>query len=102
MQKLLLSFFLILQFSTVNSQEQATSGISMPITISNCKFTWGILNYRGCYGAAETKDKICIGKYQFRQSIDKDNMVTTTQIFIKKNGLISPQLCDSKIIIEDW
>lgn len=74
----------------------------MSITISNCKFTWGILKFKGCYGAAETGNKICIGPYQFRQSIDKDNLVSTTQVFTKKNGLMTPKLCNSKIITEDW
>lgn len=102
MQKFLLLLFFTLLVATVYGQEQQTSGSPMPITISNCKFTWGILKYSGCYGAAQTADKICIGKYQFRQSIDKDNMVTTTQIFIIKNGITTPKLCDAKKITEDW
>ncbi len=98
---ILLLFFIILQ-NLLLCQAQETSGGTMPVTISNCKFTYGLLNYKGCYGAAENGAVICIGQYQFRQSIDNDNMVTTSQIFIKKNGLIMPKPCESKIIREDW
>ncbi|MBT4290172.1 MAG: hypothetical protein HOD92_22840 [Deltaproteobacteria bacterium] len=103
MRKLLILLVLIFPlFSTALCQDQKAGGGSMSITISNCIFTWGLMKYKGCYGAAENGKIVCIGQYQFQQSIDQDNTVSTAQIFIKKNGLIVPKLCDSKIITEDW
>jgi len=103
MQKLLLLLLLaVFFFNPAQGQEHKAEAGSMPITISNCKFTWGILKYKGCYGAAEKGGRICIGQYEFQQSIDQNNMVSTTQIFIKEKGQIVPKRCDSKIITEDW
>jgi len=103
MRKLLLILILIIPlFSPAICQEQKAGGGSMSITISNCRYTWGLMKYKGCYGAAENGNKVCIGQYQFQQSIDETDTVSTTQIFIKKNGQMVPKLCDSRIITEDW